>query len=53
MSPRRIAVDHSYGGVDFEADERIFFMFSSANRDESYFSDPERFDVTRLSLIHI
>ena len=38
MSPRRIAVDHSYGGVDFEADERIFFMFSSANRDESYFS---------------
>ena len=47
MSPRRIAVDHSYGGVDFEADERIFFMFSSANRDESYFSDPERFDVTR------
>ena len=47
MSPRRIAVDHSYGGVDFAADERIFFMFSSANRDESYFSDPERFDVTR------
>ena len=47
MSPRRIAVDHSYGGVDFEADARIFFMFSSANRDESYFSDPERFDVTR------
>tara|TARA_Y100000590_G_scaffold97896_1_gene111421 strand:+ start:5114 stop:6289 length:1176 start_codon:yes stop_codon:yes gene_type:complete len=47
MSPRRIAVDHSYGDVDFEAEERVFFMFSSANRDESYFSDPERFDITR------
>ena len=47
MSPRRIAVDHSYGGVDFEAEERIFFMFSSANRDERYFLDPERFDVAR------
>ena len=47
MSPRRIAADHSYGGVDFETDERVFFMFSSANRDEGHFSDPERFDVTR------
>ena len=47
MSPRRVAVDHSYGGVDFEAEERVFFMFSSANRDESYFSDPELFDVAR------
>ena len=47
MSPRRVAVDHSYGDVDFEAEERVFFMFSSANRDESYFSDPERFDITR------
>lgn len=47
MSPRRIAVDHSYGDVDFEAEERVFFMFSSANRDEKHFSDPERFDTTR------
>ncbi|HAF68112.1 MAG TPA: cytochrome P450, partial [Acidimicrobiaceae bacterium] len=31
----------------FEPDERIFFMFSSANRDESYFENSDLFDVTR------
>jgi len=47
MSPRRIAVDHTFGGVEFEADERVFLMFCSANHDEDHFEDPERFDVTR------
>ncbi|MEE3256778.1 MAG: cytochrome P450, partial [Actinomycetota bacterium] len=27
--------------------ERVFFMFSSANRDENYFDNPDVFDVTR------
>ncbi len=47
MSPRRIAHDHTYRGVRFEPEERIFFMFSSGNRDETVFDDPDRFDVTR------
>ena len=47
MSPRRIATEHSYGGVEFEPEERVFFMFSSANRDENYFDNPDDFDVTR------
>jgi len=47
MSPRRIATEHSYGGVEFEPEERVFFMFSSANRDENYFDNPDVFDVTR------
>jgi hypothetical protein len=47
MSPRRIATEHSYGGVEFEPEERVFFMFSSANRDEDYFDSPDTFDVTR------
>ena len=47
MSPRRVAVEHSYAEVDFQPDERVFFMFSSANRDESYFKDPDLFDITR------
>ena len=47
MSPRRVARPYSYGGVDFEPEDRVFFMFGSANRDEACFEAPERFDVTR------
>ena len=47
MSPRRVAMEHSYAEVNFEPDERVFFMFSSANRDENYFEDPNLFDITR------
>jgi cytochrome P450 len=47
MSPRRVAKPWSYGGVDFEPEDRVFFMFGSANRDEACFSDPDRFDITR------
>jgi cytochrome P450 len=47
MSPRRVAQRHTFGGVTFEPDERVFLMFGSANRDEEHFDDPDRFDVTR------
>ncbi len=47
MSPRRIAQPFSWNGVDLEPESRLFFMFGSANRDESIFSDPDRFDITR------
>ncbi|MEZ5649135.1 MAG: cytochrome P450 [Burkholderiaceae bacterium] len=53
MSPRRIAREFEYGGVRFEADERIFFMFGSANRDEAHFEAPERFDIRRDASRHI
>jgi cytochrome P450 len=47
MSPRRVAKHWSYGGVDFEPEDRVFFMFGSANRDETCFGDPDIFDITR------
>jgi len=47
MSPRRVAKPCSYGGVDFEPEDRVFFMFGSANRDEACWDAPERFDITR------
>jgi cytochrome P450 len=47
MSPRRVARDYAFDGVDFEPEERVFFMFGSANRDEAVFETPETFDVTR------
>jgi cytochrome P450 len=47
MSPRRVARAWTIRDVDFEPDDRIFFMFSSANRDEQHFDDPDAFRVTR------
>jgi cytochrome P450 len=47
MSPRRVARKWNYGGVDFEPEDRVFFMFGSANRDEACFSDGDRFDISR------
>ncbi len=47
MSPRRIAQDYQWNGVLLEAEQRLFFMFGSANRDEDIFCDPQLFDITR------
>ena len=47
MSPRRVAKPWSYRGVDFEPEDRVFFMFGSANRDEACFKNPDAFDITR------
>lgn len=47
MSPRRIAKPWTVGDIAFDPDDRIFFMFSSANRDERYFERAERFDIRR------
>ena len=47
MSPRRVAQGHTFGGVAFEPEDRVFFMFGSANRDEDHFDRPDRFDIFR------
>jgi len=47
MSPRRVARQDTVKGVDFEPEDRVFLMFGSACRDEAYFDDPDRFDITR------
>src|ERR1700686_3844277 len=49
MSPRRVAKPWSYGGVDFEPEDRVFFMFGSANRDEACFPDPHHFEIIRAT----
>jgi len=46
MSPRRVARAHTYNGVDFEPESRVFLMFGSANRDERAFETPEIFDLS-------
>jgi cytochrome P450 len=47
MSPRRVAKPWTVDGVDLDVDDRVFLMFGSANRDETHFADPDRFDITR------
>jgi cytochrome P450 len=47
MSPRRIARLHRVRDIEFETDDRIFFLYGSANRDETHFDKPDLFDVRR------
>lgn len=54
MSPRRVAQRYTVDGVTLEPEDRIFFMFGSANRDEDFFDEPDRFDLGRSdSAAHI
>ncbi len=47
MSPREIAKDYSYKNITFKKGDRVFLMFSSANRDEKVFNNAEKFDIER------
>lgn len=47
MSPRRVARGHVFKTMIFEPDDRVFFMFGAANRDEAHFEHAEVFDPFR------
>ena len=47
MSPRRIAKDFLYKDFNFFENDRVFLMFSSANRDEEIFENAEKFKLDR------
>ena len=47
MSPRRVAKEHLIGEIHLEPEDRVFFMFGSANRDETMFNRPDEFDITQ------
>ena len=44
---RRVARRDRVNGVTFEPEDQVIFMFRSANRDEAYFADPDRYDIRR------
>jgi len=46
-------VDAEVAGVTIPAGNQVVLMYSSANRDEGHFVEPERFDVTRSPNNHI
>ena len=47
MSPRRIAKPDTTCGVTFKVDDRVFFMFGAANRDDDHYTNPDAYDLTR------
>ena len=47
MSPRRVAKSSKWNGIELEPESRVFFMFGSANRDETVFDQPDTFDIAR------
>ena len=47
MSPRRVAQPYDFNGVAFAPEDRVFLMFSSGNRDEAVFANPDQFDVSQ------
>jgi cytochrome P450 len=54
MHFRRTATeDTRLGGVDIRAGDKVVVWFSSANRDESVFTDPDAFDIGRTPNDHL
>jgi cholest-4-en-3-one 26-monooxygenase len=50
---RIIAEDTELGGVAMKKDERVSLWYPSANRDESVFDEPYKFDIHRKNNEHI
>ena len=47
MSPRRVAKRHAIRDIELTPGDRVFLMFGAANRDETWFTEPDRFDISR------
>jgi cytochrome P450 len=50
---RSAATDTEIAGQPIAAGERVLMVYSSANRDERAFADPDRLDVTRAPNDHV
>lgn len=50
---RVATADVEIGGREIKAGQQLVMMYTSANRDEAHFTDPERLDVTRNPNKHL
>ncbi len=50
---RTVTEDCEVGGQTIKEGERVLISWASANRDESEFPDPDRFDLSRKSIRHL
>ena len=50
---RTLTRDYTMNGQDYREGDKVVLFYYSANRDESVFADPERFDITRSPNPHV
>jgi cholest-4-en-3-one 26-monooxygenase len=50
---RTATMDHELGGQKIQEGDKVVFWHTSANRDESVFTDPDAFDIARRPNNHI
>ncbi|MFN7952660.1 MAG: cytochrome P450 [bacterium] len=50
---RTVSQDTELGGQTLKAGDKIAMYYTSANRDESVFADPDEFDITRTPNEHL
>jgi cytochrome P450 len=50
---RNAVVDVELGGTQIRAGDRVLMVYSSANRDERAFADPDGIDITRDPNDHV
>ncbi|MDW3221249.1 MAG: cytochrome P450 [Acidimicrobiales bacterium] len=50
---RTATTDTELGGASIAAGDKVAMMYTSANRDEDVFEDPQRFDITRSPNHHL
>lgn len=50
---RRLAREHEIGGVHLRRGARVAVLFGAANRDETRFPNPDRFDLQRADAAHL
>lgn len=50
---RTATADGELGGTPIRAGDKLLLFYTSANRDEAVFADPDRFDITRSPNPHL
>jgi len=50
---RTLTRDYTMNGQDYRQDDKVVLFYYAANRDETVFADPDRFDITRWPNPHV
>ena len=50
---RTLTRDYAMNGQEYREGDKVVLFYYSANRDETVFTDPERFDITRAPNPHV